>query len=61
MRGYLCFVAADWPLFGGSFATRGVTALWPKKLAGVIAEPGPLTEDGIRGLHERLAKTFPVA
>ena len=34
VRGYLCFVAADWPLFGGSFATRGVTALWPKKLAG---------------------------
>ncbi|MEP6631570.1 MAG: nuclease-related domain-containing protein [Lapillicoccus sp.] len=61
VRGYLCFVAADWPLFGGSFATRGVTALWPKRLAGVVAAPGPLTEDAIQRLHSRLAKTFPVA
>lgn len=61
VRGYLCFVAADWPLFGGSFVTRGVTALWPKKLAGVIAEPGPLTEDEIGGIHGHLAKAFPVA
>ncbi len=61
VRGYLCFVDADWPLFGGSFATRGVTALWPKKLAAVIAEPGPLTEDEIRALHGRLAKAFAVA
>ncbi len=61
VRGYLCFVAADWPLFGGSFATRGVTALWPKKLAGVIAEPGPLSEDEIHRLHGRLATAFPVA
>ena len=54
-------VAADWPLFGGAFTTRGVTALWPKKLAGVIAEPGRLTETEIRGLHAQLAKAFPVA
>jgi hypothetical protein len=60
VRGFLCFVAADWPLFGGSFATRGVTALWPKKLAGVIAEPGRLAEDEIRAVQERLATAFPV-
>ncbi len=54
-------VAADRPLFGGAFTTRGVTALWPKKLAGVIAEPGRLTETEIRGLHAQLAKAFPVA
>jgi hypothetical protein len=61
VRGYLCFVAADWPLFGGSFAIRGVTALWPKKLARAIAEPGPLTENEIHGLHGRLARAFPIA
>ncbi len=61
VRGFLCFVAADWPLFGGSFATRGVSALWPKKLAGVIEEPGRLAEDEIRALHQRLAKAFPIA
>ncbi|MWB99026.1 nuclease-related domain-containing protein [Agromyces seonyuensis] len=31
--GALCFVEADWPLFGGSFEARGVQVLWPKKLA----------------------------
>jgi hypothetical protein len=61
VRGFLCFVAADWPLFGGSFATQGVTALGPRKLAGAIAEPGRLADGGIRTLHERLAKAFPIA
>ena len=59
--GYLCFVAADWPLLGGSFATRVVIALWPKKLDGVITQPGLLTEDESRGLRLRRAKAFPVA
>jgi hypothetical protein len=61
VRGYLCFVAADWPLLGGSFATRGVTTLWPKKLDSVIAEPGRLGEDEVGGIHERLARAFPIA
>ena len=32
VRGVLCFVDADWPLIGGDFTSRGVHALWPKKL-----------------------------
>lgn len=32
VRGVLCFVDADWPLVGGSFVTRGVVVLWPRKL-----------------------------
>ena len=32
VHGVLCFVEADWPLIGGTFTTRGVQALWPKKL-----------------------------
>lgn len=28
--GSLCFVAADWPLVGGAFITRGVNVLWPR-------------------------------
>lgn len=31
VQGVLCFVDADWPLFGGTFTTHGVQALWPKK------------------------------
>lgn len=61
VRGFLGFVAADWPLFGGAFSTRGVTALWPMKLTGVIAEPGHLTEDRIRAVHEQLVDAFPNA
>ena len=32
VQGVLCFVEADWPLLGGSFTTRGVEVMWPKKL-----------------------------
>ena len=33
VQGALCFVDADWPLFGGSFTVRGVDVCWPKRLA----------------------------
>lgn len=33
VHGALCFVDADWPLVGGSFAVRGVEVCWPGKLA----------------------------
>lgn len=31
------FVDADWPMFGGSFRTRGVEVLWPKKRVQLLA------------------------
>ena len=27
--GVLCFVGADWPLFGGTFTINGITVAWP--------------------------------
>ena len=57
----LCFVAADWPLIGGSFATRGVHVLWPKKLATRLAEPGVLTPETILRVQGDLATHFPPA
>ena len=36
VRGVLCFVDADWPLFGGSFIVRGVDVVWPGELANRI-------------------------
>jgi len=36
--GSLCFVEADWPLIGGAFTTRGIYALWPKRLAKLLTE-----------------------
>ena len=38
VTGALCFVEADWPLIGGAFTTRGVHALWPKRLAKLLTE-----------------------
>ncbi|WP_246104556.1 nuclease-related domain-containing protein [Rudaeicoccus suwonensis] len=38
VTGALCFVEAEWPLIGGAFTTRGVHALWPKRLAKMLAE-----------------------
>jgi Nuclease-related domain len=61
VRGLLCFVDADWPLIGGTFITRGVSVLWPKKLASLVCEPGALSELEVGAVHERLASAFPVA
>lgn len=38
VTGALCFVEADWPLIGGAFTTRGVHALWPKRLTKLLVE-----------------------
>jgi len=38
VTGVLCFVEADWPLIGGSFTSRDVHVLWPKRLAKLLAE-----------------------
>lgn len=57
----LCFIEADWPLLGGDFMLRGVAVTWPKKLAATIARPGPLTEQQVTAVHQRLAAAFPPA
>ncbi|WP_416393471.1 MULTISPECIES: nuclease-related domain-containing protein [unclassified Curtobacterium] len=33
VHGALCFVDADWPLFGGSFTVRGIDVCWPRRLS----------------------------
>lgn len=37
--GVLCFVDADWPLFGGAFAVRSVDVTWPRDLTARITRP----------------------
>ncbi|WP_354595141.1 hypothetical protein [Frigoribacterium sp. PvP054] len=39
MAGALCFVEADWPIFGGSFQVAGVRVLWPRLLAKHLRDP----------------------
>lgn len=61
VHGVLCFVGADWPLIGGAFTTRGVEALWPKKLYPKLKEGGHLEPETIDEIHRRLASSFPPA
>ena len=57
----LCFVEADWPLIGGSFTTRGVEALWPKRLYPKLQADGPLLTQTVAEVHRRLASSLPPA
>lgn len=61
VHGLLCFVEADWPLIGGSFSTRGVEVLWPKRLVSKLQSTGPLGTDRTGQLHRRLAEALPSA
>jgi hypothetical protein len=60
VTGVLCFMDADWPLIGGSFTTRGVGVLWPKKLYPALSAPTPPQVD-LDTLHRALAAAFPPA
>lgn len=60
-RGMLCFVDADWPVFGGSFTVDGVDVVWPKKAAEQLVAPGGRTPGAVEDVHRVLAEAFPVA
>lgn len=61
VHGVLCFIEADWPLIGGSFTTRTVQALWPKKLYAQLTSDGPIDAETIAAVHQTLATVFPLA
>ena len=61
IHGVLCFVEADWPLIGGSFAIRGVDALWPKRLYPKLKADGPLLTQTVAEVHRRLTSCLPPA
>lgn len=54
VRGYLCFVDAEWHLLDSAFTIRGVTVLWPKKLLKATRDDGPLDATAIERLHRLL-------
>ena len=56
ITGALCFVEADWPLIGGAFTTRGVHALWPKRLAKLLSDAEGTVD--VRGTRDALAAHF---
>lgn len=59
VQGVLCFIDADWPVFGGSFTMDDVAVVWPKKLKASLTAPGALGPDQIAELQWRLHETFP--
>jgi hypothetical protein len=61
VRGMLCFVEADWPLFGGDFLIDGIHVLWPKKAAEQLMKPGPIDRVTAQNAHRVLASAFPPA
>jgi hypothetical protein len=61
VRGMLCFVQADWPLFGGDFTIDAVDVLWPKKAAELLTAAGTLDAHVAEAAHRALASAFPVA
>lgn len=60
VTGALCFIEADWPLMGGSFSTRGVHVLWPKRLAKLLTGTAPGGLD-VPGTAQLLAERLPPA
>lgn len=57
VTGALCFVEAEWPLIGGSFTTRGVHVMWPKRLAKVLTDSAPGAVD-VPMIRDALAAHF---
>lgn len=58
VRGILCFIEADWPLFGGDFTINGIGVMWPKKLYPLLEADGTFSPDSIEKLHRTLATAF---
>lgn len=60
VTGALCFVDADWPLIGGSFTTRGVHVLAPRRLIKQLNSEAPAVLD-VAAVRAALAARLPAA
>lgn len=61
VQGALCFVDADWPLFGGSFKTRGVHVTSPSKMGHLLRNGGALSGELRASARNLLERKFPAA
>lgn len=61
VHGVLCFVDADWPLIGGSFTTRGVEVIWPRRLYPKLKADGPFLAQTVSEVYRHLASSLPPA
>jgi hypothetical protein len=58
VRGVLCFLEADWPLFGGDFTVRDIAVMWPRLLTKRISAAAPAAID-VDAVYGRLRALFP--
>jgi hypothetical protein len=61
VKAALCFVDAEWSLFGTPFALDGVWAGWPKALGARLLAEGALPPEQLRLLARRVAEALPPA
>ena len=61
VQGVLCFVEADWPLFGGPFTTRGVGVMAPKKMYPLLRAGGSVDIGALEDVYRTLATALPPA
>lgn len=59
VHGALCFVDAEWPLFGGSFAIGGIDVCWPKRLATRLSALEGMVD--VTAVADAIAAHFPPA
>ncbi len=57
----LCFIEAEWKMLAKPFQLEGVWVTWAKKLEDMIAAPGPLGQEDVLRVAERLAAGLPSA
>ena len=60
VAGVLCFLEADWPLFGRPFTVDGILVIWPLRLVQTIVA-APTRGLDVPSVHARLAAAFPPA
>ena len=62
VNGVLCFVGADWPLFGGTFTIKGITVAWPAATVKLLTPKGRHNDPAQLDHWVRvLADVFPAA
>jgi hypothetical protein len=57
VRGVLCFVDGDWPLFG-TLQARGIPVLPPRKTARLCSAAGPLDAETVRAVATELGQAL---
>lgn len=59
IQAVVCFVDAEWKLFPEPFRIMGTWIVWGKRLAEMVAQPGPLGPSDVSRIADALAVALP--